>query len=114
MAHVNIIETDPEQGIVEYGYRNIRQFDMRAYSGNHLVASLWQDREENWHWTKRLYDIGFVEDVDTTYLEDKFVLGIIKEFAVIVQDWLDDEISYLTSIKDDIDDMEVGCSNGEM
>lgn len=107
MADINIIETDPEQGIVEYGCRNIRQFDMRAYSGNHLVASLWQDREENWHWTKRLYDIGVVEDVDTTYLDDKTVAGVIEEFAVIVQDWLEDEISYLLSIRNGIDMVKV-------
>lgn len=109
MAGVYVIETAPEQGIAEYGYRNIKQFDLRAFYGEDIVASLWKDNEENWHWTKRLHDIGNVEDVDTTYLEDKSILGIVKEFAVIVQDWLDDEIGYLTSIKNGIDDLEVGC-----
>lgn len=107
MADIYIFKTNPEQGIAEYGYRNIRQFDMRAYDGTHLVASLWQDENEDWHWTKRLYDIGNVEDVDTTYLDDKSVAGVIKEFAVIVKDWLEDEISYLTDIKIGIDDVEV-------
>lgn len=109
MTDIRIIETDPEQGIVGYGYRNIRQYDMKAFHESHLVASLWQDREGNWHWTKRLYDIGTIEDVDTEYLEDKSVLGIINQFAVEVYDWLNDEISYLTSIKISIDDMEVEC-----
>ena len=45
MATIEIIEVDTEQGIAEYGYRNIRQFDMRAYYGEHLIASLWQDDE---------------------------------------------------------------------
>lgn len=107
MATIEIIEVDTEQGIAEYGYRNIRQFDMRAYYGEHLIASLWQDDEGNWHWTKRLYDLGTVEDVDITYLEDKSLAGVIEEFAVIVQDWLEDEISYLTSIKNGIDRVKV-------
>lgn len=107
MADIYIFKTDPEQGIAEYGYRNIRQYNMTVFYGEHLVASLWQGENEDWHWTKRLYDIGNVEDVDTTYLDDKSVAGVIKEFAVIVQDWLEDEISYLTDIKIGIDDVEV-------
>lgn len=114
MATIEIIEVDEEQGIAEYGTRNIRQFDMRAYYGEHLIASLWQDGEENWHWTKRLYDIGTVTYLNTTYLEDKSVLGIINHFAMEVHDWLEDEISYLTALKIRIGDAEVGCNNGEM
>lgn len=103
MADIRIIETDPEQGIAEYGHRNIRQYDMRAYYGSILIASLWQDNDEEWHWNKRLYDIGIVENLDITCLDDKSIVGIINEFAVIVQDWLDDEVSYLTDIKNGID-----------
>lgn len=109
MATIEIIEVDAEQGIAEYGTRNIRQFDMRAYYGEHLIASLWQDGEENWYWTKRLYDIGTVTYLNTTYLEDKSVLGIINHFAMEVHDWLEDEISYLTALKIRIGDAEVGC-----
>lgn len=102
-----IIKADPEQGIAEYGTRNVKQFDMRAFYGNHLIASLWQDDEGNWHWTKRLYDLRTVEDVDITYLEDKSILGIINLFAEEVHDWLDDEISYLTALKIRIGDVEI-------
>lgn len=106
MADISIIETDPEQGIAEYGYRNMKQFDLRAFYGEHLIASLWQDDEENWHWTKRLYDLGSVEDVDVKYLDDKSIKGIIEDFAVRVTDWLNDEASYLIDIANSINELD--------
>lgn len=106
MADISIIETDPEQGIAEYGYRNKKQFDLRAFYGEHLIASLWQDDEENWHWTKRLYDSGSVEDIDIKYLDDKSIKGIIEDFCVRVTDWLNDEVSYLMDIESSINELD--------
>lgn len=106
MADITICSTDPEQGITEIGYKNIRQYDLRAFYGKHLIASLWQDKEENWHWTKRLYDLGSVEDLETEYIDDKSIEGILNEFAVCVADWLNDESSYLHNIASSIDDMK--------
>ena len=106
MADISIIETDPEQGIAEYGYCNKKQFDLRAFYGDHLIASLWQDNEENWHWTKRLYDSGSVEDIDIKYLDDKSINGIIEDFFVRVTDWLNDEVSYLIDLANSINEVD--------
>ena len=102
VANLEVNAVEPEQGIVEYGYKNVKQFDLTAFYNEHLIASLWQDEEENWHWTKRLYDIGTVEDVDIEYLDDKSLKGIISDFLVRVRDWIDDEESYLHGLKLDI------------
>ena len=104
MANLEVNEVDPVQGIAEYCYKNVRQFDLTAFYNQHLIASLWQDEEENWHWTKRLYDMGSVEDIDTEYLDDKSLKGIISDFLVRVRDRLDDEESYLNGLKNDIDE----------
>lgn len=104
MANLCIKEVSPEQGIVEYGYHNIKQFDLTAYYGEHIVASLWQDSEANWHWTKRLYDLGNVEDLDIAYLDDKSLKGIIEDFVVRVSDWLEDEAKYLLDIRNGLED----------
>ena len=85
-------------------HKNIRQFDLRAYYDEILVASLWQDEEKNWHWTKRLYDIGTVEDMETEYLDNKSLKGIIAEFLICVRDWLEDEEDYLKSIRNELDE----------
>lgn len=107
MANLEVNAVEPEQGIVEYGYKNIKQFDLTAFYNEHLIASLWQDEEENWHWTKRLYDIGTVENVDIEYLDDKSLKGIISDFLVRVRDWLDDEESYLNGLKVNIDEEDL-------
>ena len=51
--------------------------------------------------------MGTVEDVDTEYLDDKSLKGIISDFLVRVRDWLDDEESYLNSLKVDIDEEDL-------
>ena len=48
--------------------------------------------------------MGSVEDIDTEYLDDKSLKGIISDFLVRVRDWLDDEESYLNGLKNDIDE----------
>lgn len=78
MANLEVNEVNPEQGITEYGYKNVRQFDLTAFYNEHLIASLWQDEDGNWYWTKRLYNIGTVEDVETKWLDDKSLKGILK------------------------------------
>lgn len=103
MSNLEVNEVNPEQSITEYGYKNIRQFDLTAFYNEHLIASLWQDEDENWHWTKRLYNIKTIEDINTQWLDDKSLKGIIADFLVRVRDWLDDEESYLNSLKIDID-----------
>lgn len=107
MVNLEINETNPEQSITEYGYKNVRQFDLTAFYNEHLIASLWQDEDKNWHWTKRLYNMGTVEDIDTQWLDDKSLKGIIADFLVRVRDWLDDEESYLNSLKIDIDEEDL-------
>ena len=107
MANLEINEVNPEQSITECGYKNVRQFDLTAFYNEHLIASLWQDEDENWHWTKRLYNIGTVEDVDTRWLDDKSLKGIVADFLVRVRDWIDDEENYLNSLKIDIDEEDL-------
>ena len=31
MANLEVNEVDPEQGITEYGYKNVKQFDLTAF-----------------------------------------------------------------------------------
>ena len=50
-------QVDTEQGIVIYPNRNIKQYDLLGYYNDELIASLWQDENQEWHWTKRLYNI---------------------------------------------------------
>ena len=107
MANLEVNEVNSEQEITEYGYKNVRQFDLTAFYNEHLIASLWQDEDGDWHWTKRLYNIGTVEDIETEYLDDKSLKGIIADFLVRVRDWLDDEESYLNSLKIDIDEEDL-------
>ena len=107
MANLEVNEVDPEQGIAEYGYKNVKQFDLTAFYNQHLIASLWQDKEENWHWTKRLYNMGTIEDINIEYLDNKSLKGIISDFLVRVRDWIDDEESYLNSLKLDIDEEDL-------
>ena len=107
VANLEVNEVNPEQSITEYGYKNIRQFDLTAFYNEHLIASLWQDEDENWHWTKRLYNIKNVEDVEIQWLDDKSLKGIISDFIVRVRDWIDDEESYLNSLKIDIDEEDL-------
>lgn len=104
MSYVEINEVSPEQSITEYGCRNIRQFDLSAYYNEHLIASLWQDKEGNWHWTKRLYGIDTVENIETDILDDTSLNGIISDFVEQVRDWLDDEEGYLHNLKNDLDE----------
>ncbi len=106
MVDVNIIETDSEQMIAKDGYRNMRQFDIQAYCNDHVVASLWQDEKEDWHWTKRLYDSENTEDMDIAELNNKTINGVIGEFVERVIAWLDDEAAYLLDIKNSLDKME--------
>ena len=46
MANLKVNEVYPEQGIAEYGYKNVKQFDLTAFYNQHLIASLWQDEEK--------------------------------------------------------------------
>ncbi len=102
---VIIIETDPEQMIAKNGCRNIKQFDIQTGCDN-LIASLWQDGEENWYWTKRLYDSGDIQNIDISKLNDKTINGTIRSFVEQVIIWLDNEASYLLSLKNSLDSME--------
>ena len=51
--------------------------------------------------------MGTVEDVNIEYLDDKSLKGIISGFLVRVRDWIDDEESYLNSLKVDIDEEDL-------
>jgi len=103
--NIIIIETDPEQMIAKNGCRNIKQFDIQTGCDN-LIASLWQDGKENWYWTKRLYDSGDTQNMDISKLNDKTINGIIRSFVEQVITWLDNEASYLLSLKNSLDSME--------
>ena len=106
MAVLTIKEVKPEQSITKKNERNRRQFNLIAYGGI-VVASLWQGFEEQWYWTKRLYSKKIPEHIDTTYLDDTSINGIIDEFIVRVRDWLDSEESFINGLKNEIDEENV-------
>lgn len=97
---------DPEQGIVEYGYsqRNVKQYDLLGFYDNELIASLWKDQDNKWHWTKRLYNLGVVKDLGEYHCEFK---EIASDFIDVVKDWLNDEIAYLSDMYDDLAEKDI-------
>jgi len=102
-------KVDEEQGIVEYMYsqHNTQQYDLLGYYNDELIASLWQDQNKEWHWTKRLYDIGRVEDLGEYHCEFE---QIASDFLDKVKEWLNDEIAYLRDMYDDLEeDIEIEC-----
>lgn len=101
MAVLTIKEVNPEQSITKENERNRRQFNLVAYD-NIMVASLWQGLEDQWYWTKRLYNKEIPERIDTTYLDDTSINGIIDDFVVRVRDWLSDEESFINGLKNEI------------
>lgn len=97
-----------EQGIVEFGYnqRNVEQYDLLGYYNDVLIASLWKDNENEWHWTTRLYGLESVVDMYEYHTD---IAEVISEFVSQVAEWLNDEIAYLRDMYDDLaeEDIEV-------
>lgn len=96
-----IKQVDAEQGLVEIGsgLRNIEQYDLLGYYDNELIASLWKDNEDNWHWTKRLYGLNRIIDM---YCYQKDISKVIGEFMNQVTEWLNDEMAYLKCMYKDL------------
>lgn len=101
-----IRNVDPEQGIVEFSYsqRNVKQYDLLGFYDNVLIASLWKDNENEWHWTKRLYNLESVVDM-YEYRTD--ITEIISDFISQVTEWIDDEIAYLRDMYDDLAEEDI-------
>lgn len=94
-----------EQGITEYlGQRNIEQYDLLGFYDDELIASLWKCNENEWHWTKRIYNIGVVEDLGEYHCEFK---EIASDFLEKVTEWLNDEIAYLRDMYDDLAEEDI-------
>lgn len=98
-------KVDEEQGIVKYGcQRNVCQYDLLGYYDNELIASLWKDNENEWHWTKRLYNLESVVDM-YEYRTD--ITEVISDFISQVTEWLNDEIAYLRDMYDDLAEEDI-------
>lgn len=97
-----IRKVNEEQSLVvykKYGQRNVCQYDLLGFHNDTLIASLWQDQNEEWHWTIRLYNIESVADMHV-YSTD--ITEVISYFISQVTEWLADEIVYLRNIYDDL------------
>lgn len=90
---------NPEQGIVEYGIRNKKQYDLLGFYNDELIASLWLGNDGEWRWTKRLYNLETVEEIGEYYGEFS---EIVADFLSEVTEWLNDEIAYLRDMYDDL------------
>lgn len=100
-----IRNVDPKQGLTEYlGQRNIKQYDLLGYYNDELIASLWKCNENEWHWTKRLYNLGINEDLGEYHCEFK---EIASDFLEKVTEWLNDEIAYLRDMYDDLAEEDI-------
>lgn len=99
-------KVNEEQGIVEYimSQYNVCQYDLLGYYDNELIASLWKDQDNEWHWTKRLYNVGIVEDLGEYHCEFK---EIASDFIEKVTEWLNDEIAYLRDMYDDLAEEDI-------
>ena len=97
-------QVDTEQSIVEYPNRNIKQYDLLGYYDNELIASLWQDENLEWHWTKRLYNMGLVYDLGVYHCEFS---EIASDFIDKVKEWLNDEIAYIENMYDDLAEKDI-------
>lgn len=98
---------DEEQGLVEYSTdRNVKQYDLLGYYNDELIASLWQDQNNEWHWNKRLYNIGTVYDLGEYHCEFS---EIASDFIDKVTEWLNDEMAYIRCMYDDLheEDLEI-------
>lgn len=99
-------KVDEEQGIVEYGYgqRNVCQYDLLGFYDDVLIASLWQDQDNEWHLTKRLYGMDTVEDLGEYHCEFQ---EVVSDFIDVVTEWLNDEIAYLRDMYDDLAEEDI-------
>ena len=84
----------------------LRKFEMVA-NGTIIIADLLRDLNGKWYWYSELYGIGATKEIDTTYLDDTSINGIINEFVVLVRDWLSDEESFINGLKNEIDEDNV-------
>ena len=94
-------QVDEEKGIAKYPDVNVKQYDLLGYYDDVLIASLWQDAENGWHWTKRLYGIERVVDMG---IYDSDFKDVVCDFIDQVTEWLNDEIKYIQQMCDDLED----------
>lgn len=80
-----------------FGQRNVLQYDL-LNDYDMLIASLWKCDENEWHCTKRLYNLGETEDLGE--YECKFEV-VVNDFLKKVSEWINDEIEFLRSIYND-------------
>ena len=97
-------QTDTEQSIVEYPNRNIEQYDLLGYYNDELIASLWKDQNNEWHWTKRLFNMNKVYDLGVYHCEFS---EIASDFIDKVKEWLHDEIVYIQDMYDDLAEEDI-------
>lgn len=98
-------KVDVEQELTEYlCQRNIEQYDLLGYYDDELIASLWKCNENEWHWTKRLYNLKTNEYLGKYYCEFN---EIVSDFLKKVTEWLNDEIIYLRNMYDDLTDEDI-------
>ena len=97
-------QTDAEQSIVEYPNRNIEQYDLLGYYNDELIASLWKNEKNEWHWTKRLFNMNKVYDLGVYHCEFS---EIASDFIDKVKEWLHDEIVYIQDMYDDLAEEDI-------
>lgn len=100
-----IKRVDEEQGLTEYlKQRNVEQYDLLGFYDDELIASLWKSNENEWHWTKRLYELGRNEYLGEYHCEFS---QIVNDFIEEVTEWLGDEIAYLRDMYDDLAEEDI-------